>query len=73
MSSPEVSRRTHAVRCEVCRVESEASIHTVLSGGTMFAWARPPLGWWMMLGSALFRCPSCLRVEEPGRTAAEAS
>lgn len=74
MSPAEVSRRNHAVRCEVCKVEGEASIHTFVSeGSTLAAWARPPLGWWVMLGPALFRCPACLRVEESEQQHAEAS
>lgn len=61
--SPEVSRRTHTVRCEVCRVDGEASVHTLVSeGSTLAAWTRPPPGWWVMLGPMMFRCPACLSV-----------
>lgn len=29
---------------------------------TTLARARPPLGWWVMLGPMMFRCPACLSV-----------
>lgn len=36
------SRRAHTVRCEICRVEGEASVHTLVSeGSTLAAWAQP--------------------------------
>jgi hypothetical protein len=69
-----VQRRAHVVKCEICRIEGEASVHTLTSEGSkLAAWARPPLGWWVMFGPMTFRCPACLRVEESESQQAEAS
>lgn len=57
------ARSVQIVKCALCKVEGEATLHRSRVAGALEAkWLRPPSGWWLLLecGDMHVRCPKCL-------------